>query len=48
MYLIILHQIVSSSQVFLAKKKDKCDILYAIKTMKKSDLVNKNMIEQGV
>lgn len=35
-------------QVYLAKKNGKSDILYAIKTMKKNDLVNKNMIEQVV
>ena len=34
--------------MYLAKKKNKSDILYAIKAMKKKDLVNKNMIDQGM
>ncbi len=39
------------SQVFLGRKKDKTGdksgMLYAIKTMKKTELVKKNMIDQG-
>ncbi|XP_031565283.1 serine/threonine-protein kinase greatwall-like [Actinia tenebrosa] len=35
-------------QVFLAKRKDSPDQMYAVKVMKKKDVVNKNMIEQVV
>ena len=41
----------SLRQVFLGRKKektgDKSGKLYAIKTMKKTELVKKNMIDQG-
>ena len=34
-------------KVFLGHKKGKIDKLYAIKVMKKVDMVNKNMVNQG-
>lgn len=34
-------------QVFLARRRDKDKQFYAIKVVKKTDVVNKNMIEQG-
>ncbi|KAF5269889.1 hypothetical protein FQR65_LT05688 [Abscondita terminalis] len=35
-------------KVFLGYKKPKTDILYAVKVMKKTDMVNKNMVSQVV
>lgn len=35
-------------KVFLGQKKGKDDQLYAIKVMKKADMVNKNMVNQGM
>ena len=34
-------------QVFLAHRRDKDKQFYAVKVVKKTDVVNKNMIEQG-
>lgn len=34
--------------MFLGHKKDQPDKLYAIKVMKKSETVNKNMVNQGM
>lgn len=46
-----MHAIFHSRQVFLGRKKgesgDKSGMLYAIKSMKKTELVKKNMIDQG-
>ena len=39
---LIIHR-----QVFLARRQDKDKQFYAIKVVKKTDVVNKNMIEQG-
>lgn len=35
-------------KVFLAHKKNNKDLMYAIKVMKKSDMINKNMVAQVV
>ena len=35
-------------QVFLARRRDKDKQFYAIKVVKKTDVVNKNVIEQGI
>ena len=37
-----------SRQVFLARRRDKDQQFYAVKVVKKNDVVNKNMIEQGI
>lgn len=44
-FLFILNTI---RQVFLARRRDKDKQFYAIKVVKKTDVVNKNMIEQGL
>ena len=41
-----MQNIYVNRQVFLGRRRDK-DQLYAIKVMKKADVINKNMIEQG-
>lgn len=44
MCLILFHLI---RKVFLGHKKNQENKKYAIKVMKKSDMVNKNMVNQG-
>ncbi len=43
----INENIIVYSKVFLGHKKDKPEKLYAIKVMKKEEMVNKNMVNQG-
>lgn len=44
---IIYNLIIFCRKVYLGHKKNNLEQMYAIKVMKKTDMINKNMITQG-
>lgn len=47
MWIVIGDEELLFRKVFLARRRDKDQQFYAVKVVKKTDVVNKNMMEQG-